>query len=144
MRLVLHLFHPVFVHFAIAFIVSGAALEAYGWACAHEKAKRWGGPLLVVGTLTLIPVLFSGYVAANTISVPAEAMSTVDAHERNGWILVALVVLAQFWKAWAQGRFEGATRWLYVALLLAILGCTVYSALLGGELVYFWGVGVGE
>ena len=140
----LHLVHPAIVHFAVAFIVVGASLEAYAYLRSHESLLRWAAPLLVVGTVSLIAVIFSGYLAANSIEVDPAAMETLKSHERNGWILLALVVLAQFWKAWHGGRIEGVQRKLYAAWLLLIVVCALYGALLGGELVYQWGVGVGE
>jgi uncharacterized membrane protein len=141
---VLPLVHPDIVHFAVAFIVVGASLEAYAYLRSPESLLRWAAPLLVVGTVSLIAVIFTGYLAANSIEVDPAAMETLKSHEKNGWILLALVVLAQFWKAWNGGRIEGAQRKLYAAWLLLIVACALYGALLGGELVYQWGVGVGE
>lgn len=140
----LHLIHPAIVHFAVAFVVVGASLEAYAYLRDVPGLSSWAAPTLVVGTFSLVAVIFSGYLAANSIEVDPAAMETLKSHEKNGWILLALVVLAQFWKAWSGGRIEGAQRRLYGVWMLVVVGCAIYGALLGGELVYDWGVGVGQ
>ncbi len=140
----LHLIHPVLVHFGVAFVAAGALLESYGLFAERETLRRFGASLWGVGTILLVAVIASGYVAANTIDLPAAAVETLADHERQGWILLAALVLLQFWKGWHRGRLpEGQRRWYALALCLAA-ALLFYSALLGGRLVYGFGVGVGQ
>lgn len=139
----LHLIHPVLVHFGVALVATGVLLESYGLLVDKEAARRFGGPLWGAGTVLLVAVIASGYLAANTIELPAGADEVLSDHERQGWILLAVLVLLQFWKGWHRGRLpEGQQRWYALALGLAA-GLVFYSALLGGRLVYGFGVGVG-
>ena len=62
----LHLVHPVLVHFTIAFLVVGGLVETYGIAVARERPERFGGALTVLGTIALVPTmgaLHAGHVA---------------------------------------------------------------------------------
>ncbi len=139
-----HLIHPALVHFGIAFVVTGALLEAYGLARSSESARRLGAQILALGTLTIILMIASGYLAANTINLPDGAGPPLAKHERSGWILLGWLVLLQFWKAWYGGHLTRPQAMVYAAGLLLAAGWLVYTALLGGTLVYSLGVGVGQ
>jgi len=139
---VLHLFHPAFVHFGVAFIATGALLEAWGLFRDHEPSRRYGAPLLGAGTLVLIAVVASGYLAANTIVLQDAARETLKVHERNGWILLAALVLLHFWKSWSGERLPRFQEKLYALALVGVVGWMAWSAYLGGRLVYTFGTGV--
>ncbi len=66
----------------------------------------------------------------------------LDAHERNGWIVLGMFGLALFWKGWSQGRLPERHLPFYALWLLLSVALIVYSSLLGGEMVYQYGVGV--
>ena len=139
----LHLIHPALVHFAVAFVAAGALLEAYG-LLRGEDTQRFGSSLLGIGTIALVPVIASGYLAANSIELPQGAAAALADHERQGWILLAVLVLLQFWKAWYRGRLPEAHRKPYALALLIAAALLFYGAFLGGKLVYGLGVGVGQ
>jgi uncharacterized membrane protein len=137
----LHQLHPFVVHFTIAFIVTGGLIEGLARLWGAEALARRAEPLLLLGLLSLVPALATGYLAANTVDVSAAA-ETLGAHERNGWIVFALLLVAQFWKALGGGlRSPGASR-SYALLLLAIVALTIYGGWLGGYMVYGQGIGV--
>lgn len=137
-----HLVHPALVHFAVAFIVAGGLLEAGGLLARHAGATRFGGRLVVAGAIVLVPTIVSGYVAANTVDFTPAALRVLDDHERNGVILILACLGLLFWKGWLRGEVSGRARLPYVVALLATVGLAVWSALLGGRLVYGHGVGV--
>jgi uncharacterized membrane protein len=137
-----HLVHPALVHFSIAFLIFGGLAEAWGLLTGRDGAARFGGRLVVIGVLSLALTIASGYVAANTIPLTAEGQRLLDLHERNAWFVVGAFVVALFWKAWGQGELPHLQRPLYVVLLLLAVGLTLYSAFLGGQMVYLEGAGV--
>ncbi|MCP3978352.1 MAG: DUF2231 domain-containing protein [bacterium] len=139
-----HLFHPALVHFSVAFLVAGGLVEAWGLLADRERAARFGAALVVAGTVSLVPTLATGYLAAANVDAPSAVEPLLDAHERNGLILVAAFLGLQFWKGWNQGRIPAGQRRVYALMLLAGVALAVYGALLGGELVYLHGVGVGD
>ena len=138
----LHLIHPACIHFTVAFIVTGAACEVWGLLAERGGVQRFGSTLLLVGLMCLVPAIASGYLAANTLEFSESGARLLDSHERNGWILLAVLLASQFWKAWFRGEVPRAQRWPYAAVLIATLLLTVYSAFLGGSMVYGEGVGV--
>jgi uncharacterized membrane protein len=138
----LHLIHPALVHFSVAFVVVGGAGEVWGLLARREPLRRWGSSLVLVGLVSLVFTLASGYLAANTIEVDAASVESLGAHERTGWILLALLFVTQFWKAWCGGSIPAALRWIYVAALGASVLLAAYGAWLGGRLVYLHALGV--
>ncbi|NIL99668.1 MAG: DUF2231 domain-containing protein, partial [Acidobacteria bacterium] len=94
-------------------------------------------------TIVIVAVIASGRVAANSVELPAAAVETLTVHERQGWIVLGALVLLHFWKGWHRGQVPPGQRpWFAMALIVAV-GLLVYSAVLGGRLVYTYGVGVG-
>ena len=138
----LHLFHPAFVHFSVAFILAGGGVEIWGLTSGRETVRRWGAALLLVGLGTLVPTIASGYLAGNTVEISDASRSLLDAHERNGWIVLALLLGTQFWKGWRRGKLGDSECRLYIVLMIATLLLTAYGAWLGGRMVYGHGVGV--
>ena len=139
----LHLLHPALVHFSIAFLVAGAAIESVGTLAARPAASRFGTVLLALGTVSVIVTLATGYLAANTLDIPAAAQATFEAHERNGWIVLALFGLGFFWRALYRGTLPPMQARLHAVYLLLAAAFVLYSGYLGAELVYDHGVGVG-
>ena len=138
----LHLFHPAFLHFSVAFIVAGGAAEAWGLVTDRESPRRTGATLLLLGLVSLVPTIATGYLAANTLGLPEDGGSLLGAHERNGWILLGLLVGSQFWKAWFRGELPARHRGFYAVVLIVVVLLTVYSAWLGGRMVYGQGYGI--
>ena len=138
----LHLLHPAFLHFSVAFVTVGGVCEVAGLLSRREAWARFGGTLLLVGLASLVPTMVSGYLAANTVVVADEGQALLDGHELNGWILLGLLLGAQFWKAWCRGQFGPAQGKLYAAWIAAVVFFALRAAWLGGQMVYFQGVGV--
>lgn len=137
-----HLFHPAFLHFSVAFIVAGGAVEVWGLVGDRDSPRRFGAALLLIGLISLVPTIVTGYLAANTLGRPVDGGLLLGAHERNGWILLGLLVSSQFWKAWFRGELPARHRPIYVVVLVAVVLLTAYSAWLGGRMVYGQGYGV--
>ncbi len=138
----LHLFHPALLHFSVAFLVAGGAAETWGLLADRESPRRFGATLLLIGLVSLVPTIATGYLAANTSGSPADGGLLLGAHERNGWILLGLLVGSQFWKAWFRGELPASHRPFYAVVLIAVVLLTAYSAWLGGRMVYGQGYGV--
>jgi uncharacterized membrane protein len=138
----LHLIHPALVHFSVAFVVVGGVGEVWGLLARRETLRRWGASLVLVGLASLVFALASGYLAANTLEVDAASVELLDAHERTGWILLAVLFVTQFWKAWCGGKVPERLRWIYIAALSASVLLAAYGAWLGGRLVYLHALGV--
>jgi len=138
----LHLVHPVFVHFSAAFLVAGAIVEALAIFAGRERIERFGAVLVLAGTVSLVPTVAAGYLAQNVLDVPAGAGDLLWRHERVGLGILAVFLASQLWKAWFRGRVPVGQRTLYACVVLLGAALVAYGAFLGGEMVYGLGVGV--
>jgi uncharacterized membrane protein len=138
----LHLIHPGLVHFSVSLLILGGSVEAWALLAQRDGAGRFGGLLVTLGTISLLPAIVSGYLAANTVQTSTEAGRVLEAHETNGLLLIGLFVVAQFWKGWFRGDVPPGQRPFYAGLLIIGVLLAAYSAYLGGELVYGHGVGL--
>lgn len=138
----LHLLHPVFVHFSAALLVAGGAAESLGILAVRERVERLGSVLVVLGTLSLVPTVVTGFLAENTLDVPASVAPLLSGHERIGLSILAVFLSSQLWKGWFRGRVPPGQRFLYAALLLFGVVLVGWGAFLGGEMVYAHGLGV--
>jgi len=139
----LHLIHPVTVHFTVAFLSTGGIVESFGILRDRERWERFGGMLVLLGTATLLLSVVSGFLAENSVAHPPGAAPDIARHEIVGLIVLGIFVVALFWKAWDRGRVRESARPVYAFLILAGVLALAVAAWLGGELVYGHGVGVG-
>lgn len=139
----LHLVHPVLVHFTVAFLVTGGVCEVFGIFRGNERVERFGGALVVLGAIALVPTVASGFLAQNTITPPAGSVPTLELHERFAIIALGVFLVAMLWKGWDRGRVRESNRPMYAVLLAVAVAVLVFVAYLGGRLVYEFGVGVG-
>jgi len=138
----LHLAHPVFVHFTVALLVTGGLVESVGILARRPAAERFGSVLVLAGTVSLLPTLVTGALAAKVLEVRGEAALVLAGHETRGWVLAGWFVALVFWKAWFRGALPGAQRTAYAVLLVVGVVLVLWNGLVGGELVYVHGVGV--
>lgn len=139
----LHLVHPVLVHFTVAFLVTGGLCEAFGIFRGNERVERFGGALVVIGALVLVPTVATGFLAQNTITPPPGSTPALEQHERFAIIALGVFLVTMLWKGWDRGRVRESNRAMYAVLLLVAVAVLLWVAYLGGRLVYEFGVGVG-
>ena len=93
---------------AVAMAITFAARMAmWGAMFGRGGRDRNGNPLVLLGLASLVPTLVTGYLAANSLAIEMNVRDLLDAHERNGWFLLGLLLGTQFWKAWCGGRPPG-------------------------------------
>ena len=140
----LHLFHPALVHLSVAFLIAGGVSEAWGILARRRGPERFGAVLVLAGTVSLLPTVVTGSLAANTVDLPPGAKDSLVLHERIGFVILGVFLVSQFWKAWDRGRVPDGQKRAYALFLLAGVMLVVFGAYLGGEMVYGYGVGVFE
>lgn len=140
--MILHLVHPACVHFTIAFLVAGGIAEAWGAVSGRAGMERFGGMLVLLGSACLLVTIVTGFVAANTVDLPARAAGAMELHERMGLALGALFLVALAWKGWARGQIPERQKTAYAMLLAVGVTLVLGTAWMGGRLVYGEGIGV--
>ncbi len=138
-------FHPVLVHFPIAFITSALAFTAIG---ALLNNKPYASLILLAGRwmlwgavlFALIAVVF-GWFAYNSVEHDeiSHAAMTVHRNWALGTLVAWLALLA--WDVWCGRTGKKPTLGFLVALMVAWL-LVMATAWHGGELVYRYGLGV--
>ena len=138
----LHLIHPVLVHFSVAFLVVGGAVEAIGILRRLPVWQRMGSTASLLGVGFLVATVASGFLAANSVPLPADAYADLEDHERAGLILMGGWLLLVLWKAWHRGTLPETQAKPFAAIVMIAVVFTLWVAYLGGHLVYHLGVGV--
>jgi uncharacterized membrane protein len=137
--------HPIFVHYTVAFLSISPLLFALNYflpADSSYKEKsfiiaRWSlylGSIITIGTLT------AGWDAYNSVAhdVPSHAAMT----DHKNWAFVTAAIFTSL-ALWAfNTKRKDQMSFLFIALIIAastLLAATGYK---GGELVYRYGLGV--
>jgi uncharacterized membrane protein len=130
--------HPATVHFPIAFLLGGVALDLYAWWRGRVDLARVATGLVAAGVVTGAVAGATGALAFFT--VPAH---TAEAHRLMYWHLglMAGAVVVFLGIVVARRREERPTVWVRALGLFGVLVLLV-GAYLGGSIVYRGGAGV--
>ncbi len=146
MELELGSYHPIAVHFVVAFLVTGVALRLVSLL----GRPRWTAPaaaaLLIAGALASVVAVESGEDAHGAAERIPGARELVEEHEewgersRNLFLVVAVLEIGGL-----VVRAPSRARLRYASALVGIVGLVfLYEAAEhGGELVYSYAGGVG-
>lgn len=131
--------HPAVVHYPIALgVVGAAALLAY--AIVRREWMRWFGPILLTLALAGSGVAYftgeSSQDGAERAGVPMEAISR---HEETAVWSIGLLALATL-LGWASSASRRGV-WMAAPIAVAAAALTLWSAHLGGRLVFVYGAG---
>jgi len=131
--------HPAVVHFPIALGVVGALAELC-YMIVRRPWLRWFGPILLTLAIAGSGVAyFSGTSVQDKAEDQGVPHDAIDKHEESClWALGTLGLATLL--SWAV-RPKGRALWLSSLIALAAAGLTLYTAYLGGELVYRHGAG---
>jgi uncharacterized membrane protein len=120
--------HLWLVHFPVALLLLGAAVDAAGAALRGPRVRAFAGALLVLGAAFAVLAFLTGQGAlfhAMTRIPPGDPR--LDAHAQWGgagvWALAAAGVLRALW----HGRLEGARGW--AALAVALFSAALVAAM---------------
>jgi uncharacterized membrane protein len=134
-------FHPALVHFPIALLLAGVAVDLYAWRGSREGLWRAATGLLIAGVITAALAVAAGWVAFFTVP----ATHTEQAHHQMPWhigtaatmfILFAGVAIVR-WRNWGSAPSPLVRA---VGLVAAVV--LLVAAYLGGTMVYHGGMGI--
>lgn len=126
----------------MTFLVVGGGVEAAGILAHREGWERFGSRLTLLGTLSLVVTIASGFVAEFALDVPPKASSLLARHENLGLMLLAVFLGLLVVRGWGRGRVPDGARIPYAIALLFGVALVVITAYVGGTMVYGYGVGV--
>ena len=126
----LHELHPALVHLPIALLPASLAADAAGM---HDAGRA--GIALTAGSAALAAA--SGLIAQEEVETDEASHDLLATHRTLNLGVLGATVARAIHRAGRERPGGG-----YLALGLAAVGVTLYSAYLGGRMVYAHGVGV--
>jgi uncharacterized membrane protein len=129
-------YHPLLVHFPIAFIYGASLMYFLGWITASEKLQWTALWMLMLGALGAAAALISGFYAAPGLMISQSVRDELLRHHKH--LMVATSILTGVLAVWALATRPMPTRFRYVFLvgLLAVMLLLTAGADLGGEMVF--------
>lgn len=132
-------FHPVLVHFPVALLLTGAALE--GWSMAHHGRRSSSArTLLFLGTLGAIAAIVSGLSIFHAGDFQGKTLEVARIHRVLGLATAAAAVLTLLIGVLPRGgepRRKHLAAYRSAYLLTAIL--VGLAGHYGGWVVFGWG-----
>jgi uncharacterized membrane protein len=129
-------YHPLLVHFPIAFIYGASLLYFLAWITASEKLQWTALWMLILAALSAAAALASGFYAVPGLMISESVRNELLNHHKH--LMVATSILTGALTIWALASRPMPTRArvVFMAGLIALMGLIAAGADLGGEMVY--------
>ena len=134
-------YHPVFVHFPIAFWLGALLFEVIAMIRKNDELHRTARWLLYLGTLAAVAAVWTGLMAEESVPEAGAAHDVMEIHERmmlvTSSLAAGLCLLAAF-----KRQMGGGLRKLFLLGLVVLAGLMVIGTDRGAQLVYQYATGV--
>ena len=137
MSLRLQELHPALVHVPLALLPLAVAADAIGWVTGRPRWLGFGRGAISVAAAGAAGSALTGLIAGEEVNVEGRSRDMLMTH-RNLNVAATLVAVAM--ALWRRGHDRPSGTYLGTGLVG--IGIVAYTAYLGGELVYEYGVGV--
>lgn len=134
-------FHPIFVHFPIALLLVSLFIETLAVISKRSAWHRISLWNLCLGAAGAAVAVLTGREAEETAKHSFQIEQVLELHEKIGYAVLGAVLFVAAWRLITRDRLSGRFRWAAWFLLAGACGAMVFSAHLGGRLVYEFGVG---
>lgn len=136
--------HPIVVHFPIALLITATFIS---FLAILYKSKRkelitvlyW---ILLLGGISILIALFSGLYEAGRVVHNEAIHEIMEVHELLGYIITGAFSIIALWVIVRKQKIKIKELVVIAFLLLGSSSVLVYSAYLGGKMVYEQGAGV--
>jgi len=134
--------HPLFVHFPIALLSIFFLIDLSGSVFSQTKWRHTASWFLYLGTIFAGLTVLVGFHAADTVAHGEDVHEIMETHEHLGVTIFCLTGILSVWRLIARSLLQGVANILYLffAGVLSIL--LIFTADLGGLMVYKYGVAV--
>ena len=134
--------HPIFVHFTVAFISSLGLLQLVIWLKGDGKKQTellfMQKVLMIISTLSVVATVFTGWLAFNSVAHDTPSHMAMTDH-RNWAVTTAAVFLSGAILYFVRLSLRGS---LVGVLMIASASLVAITGFKGGEVVYRYGLGV--
>ena len=137
--------HPLFVHFPLALVVTAAAaLTLARWLPGGRMAESvatWGTWNLCAGAVGVYVALGSGLAAVIGLNVDAAARHAVTSHVKAAVVTTLLVTCVAVWRG-AGAAARSRPSMMFLLVLWAATVALIVTGYRGGQNVFQHGIGV--
>ena len=134
--------HPIFVHFSVAFISSLGILQLVIWlkggGAKQNELQFMQKVLMIITSLSVLATVFTGWQAFNTVAHDTPSHMAMTDH-RNWAMTTAIVFLVGAILYFVRPSLRGS---LVGVLMIASSSLVAVTGFKGGEVVYRYGLGV--
>ena len=134
-------YHPLIVHFPIAFIYGASLMYFLAWISASERLQWTALWMLMLGALSAAAALASGFYAAPGLMVSQSVRDQLLQHHKHLMVVASILTGALTVWALASRPMPAKGRYVFLAGLLAVVLLIAAGADLGGEMVYGYNAG---
>ena len=133
-------FHPMFVHFPIAFFLSALGLEILSRIFGNERWSQTAFQLFVLACLSTPLVVLTGLWEAKRLNLVSHPV--LDIH--RSFALITMVSSLSAWViiSFLRKKNQKATKALTLFFLVILVCLVIIVAYNGGRMVYEYGAGV--
>jgi uncharacterized membrane protein len=134
-------YHPLIVHFPIAFIYGAALLYFLAWILGSEGIQWTALWMLLLGAIGAAAALASGFYAAPGLMVSQSVRNELLRHHKHLMVAASAVTGALTLWALAARPMPSRFRFAFLLGLFLVLCLIAAGADLGGEMVYGYNAG---
>ena len=134
--------HPLFVHLPIAFLLGFFLLDLLVIFTGNVLLRSVANALLYLGTVFAGITVATGLYAAATVVHLEDVHTIMSTHQQLGIAIFSLSFVLSIWRFTNQALLAGVPQFLFLFFsgLLSLL--VLFTADLGGLMVYHYGVSV--
>ncbi len=133
--------HPLVVHFPIAFLVGAALFYFMSWILRNQTFAATAFLLLIVGTLAAGVAVGTGLYGEEGVMVSFSVRDhLLEPHEKLMLATLGVSIALSLWAIIAR-PFPKKKRYLFLFLLLVLLGVMSVGADYGARMVYDYNAG---
>lgn len=135
-------YHPLFVHFPIAFWLGALLFEALAVWRSSEEWHRTAARLLYLGTLCAFAAVGTGLLAEEAVMEMGPDRDTFEIHEKMMFATTSVAVGLCMFVFFLRKRFTPALRKLLLVGLVALAILLTLGSDRGAQLVYQYATAV--
>ena len=134
--------HPLFVHFPIAFFTAFVLIDFVASVLGKQTWRPIAGAFLYLGTVMAAVTVAAGLAAAESVAHGDNVHAIMERHQFMGISILVLSSVLSLWRLFSRGVIKGGANVLYLIFAVLLSGLVVFTADLGGLMVYNYGVSV--
>ncbi len=135
-------YHPMFVHFPIAFWLGALLFEALAVWRSSDEWHRTAARLLYLGTLCAFAAVGTGLLAEESVPETGPSRDVFEIHEKMMYVTTSAAVGLCMFAFFMRKKFTAGLRKLFLAGLIVLAVLLTVGSDRGAQLVYHYATSV--